>query len=230
MRKFKDLTGMVFKHLTVVKIAERGRTGNIHWQCLCQCGKVKAIAGSSLVSGDTSSCGCLTGKLILENRISASKHGCCTNQLKTKEYSIWQGMLNRCRNPRLACFKYYGGKGITVCDEWGEFHNFLNDMGLAPTPFHTIDRIDNNQGYCKANCKWSTMKEQIRNRSNNHEIEYKGVIFGTVVELGERYGIKPYILYQRLRKGWSVEDVIMRPIRKKGDLYVKETDSDSAGI
>ena len=82
------------------------------------------------------------------------------------EYRVWLGVRDRCKNPNTAIFKWYGGRGISVCKEWDSFEAFLGDMGSRPTGNHELDRIDNNQGYCKENCRWATKSENRQNTSH----------------------------------------------------------------
>jgi hypothetical protein len=91
-------------------------------------------------------------------------------RVTTPEYRSWQMMKNRCLNPKAEDFKYYGGRGITVCKKWMRFEGFLEDMGRRPSPLHTLERKNNNKVYCKRNCKWATRKEQARNRGAYHTV------------------------------------------------------------
>jgi len=130
-----------------------------HWHCLCDCGKSTIASTGSLRSGHPKSCGCAS----LEVNV---KHGYGRRgERRTPEYGTWQGMLNRCRNPKCKSYSYYGGRGITVCDRWREsFQAFLEDMGSKPSPTHSIDRIDNEGNYEPGNCRWATKAEQNRNQ------------------------------------------------------------------
>ena len=100
-----------------------------------------------------------------------TKHG----KSNTSEYDIWQGIKKRCHNQTHKLYPYYGGRGITMCEEWrNDFMSFYNDMGTRPTPKHSLDRIDNEKGYYKDNCRWVTKEVQANNTRTNVFIEYKG--------------------------------------------------------
>jgi hypothetical protein len=125
-------------------------------------------------------------------------------------------MADRCNNPNHNHYKYYGGRGIKVCKRWqgkDGFVNFLSDMGERPSLKHQIDRIDNNDGYYKENCKWSTKIEQARNRSNNRNylINNKNKCLSV---LAEEYNICRSTLENRLRRGWTIEKALNTPVKK----------------
>lgn len=130
---------------------------------------------------------------------------------KTKEtgcYCSWRGMINRCNNPNDPRYHDYGGAGITICDEWLKFGNFHRDMGDRP-PGMSIDRKNNSLGYCKDNCKWSTRKEQQRNRRNSHWHTVNGVT-KTIAEWAEIVGISDESFTKRIRNQWPDDRILCK--------------------
>jgi hypothetical protein len=142
---------------------------------------------------------------------------------KSLTYKSWRGMIERCERSSHKDFRHYGGKGVKVCPRWrSSFVNFLEDMGVRPSAGHSLDRIDGNGDYCPSNVKWATTVEQARNRCSNHVVEYCGEKIN-VSALAERIGVKSFILYSRLRRGWSLSratetPVIAKPISGKRGL------------
>jgi hypothetical protein len=153
-----DIAAQRFGRLIAVEPTER-RTpqGNVIWLCQCDCGNIHYVSKGSLVQGVTGvrSCGCLY----------ADTHRNDPNaQSKTPEYQAWVKMRFRCRNPKAREYSYYGGRGISICERWNHFSNFLADMGPRPSPEHSIDRKDNDGNYGPDNCRWATRSEQQQNQ------------------------------------------------------------------
>lgn len=127
------------------------------------------------------------------------------------EYHVWRNMKKRCTDPRHDHFKYYGGRGIRVCQRWlVSFSNFILDLGPRPSPKHTIERLDNNGNYEPGNVKWATDEEQRRNRSDNSKITWNGETL-TVTEWAHRLRIPVETIARRVRRGWSPEKVVTTP-------------------
>jgi len=155
--------------------------------CVCDCGNKAIVYVSNLKMG-TKSCGCIL-----------KKHG----KWESKEYGIWCAMKRRCLAKNDKRYKDYGGRGITVSQEWLDFRNFYRDMGDKPLG-KSLDRIDNSGNYCKANCRWSTVKEQSRNMRNNRYLVYKGEK-KLLYDWADLFGIKRGTLACRIWRGWTVE-------------------------
>ena len=190
-----DLLGKRFGRLVVVESVP-GR-----WCCLCDCGKYRDTTGTNLRTGNTTSCGCRK----LEYAHIPRTHG----KSKTKVFAAWNEMLQRCTNPRKKNYTDYGGRGISVCDRWQTFENFLADMG-EPLPGASLDRINNNGNYEPSNCRWASRTEQSRNRRNCRMYEIGG-ISKPLSEWCELHGMNYYAVYSRLEKGWDIEAALTTP-------------------
>lgn len=213
-QKLIDLTNMVFGRLTVVGISSQ-EYNDVTWKCVCECGNTVSVKGEYLRNGDTKSCGCLKSDLV---KLRNYKHG---KAKKTRLYTVWKGMRERCSNSNSKAYAHYGARGVTVCDEWNDFESFYSwaiSNGYnedLPTSLCTIDRIDNNLGYSPDNCRWVCVKEQARNRTNNHIISFNGQS-KTIAEWSEITGIPERVISSRInRYGWSVERALTVTIGKK---------------
>lgn len=197
-----DLTGRKFGRLIVLKRVANSKYGKAMWLCKCDCGKEKIIFGYNLKNGHTKSCGCLK-----------RKHGHKTRTKVSKTYNSWYSMIQRCTNPNDTAYHNYGGRGITVCKRWRKFANFLKDMGEVPKG-HQIDRVDNNKGYCKSNCRWVTAKINNRNRRNNRLITHNWKT-QCISAWAEQTGLSKGVIVWRLNHGWSIAKALTTPVRTK---------------
>lgn len=155
--KVSDLVGLRYSKLVVLSRDNNDHSNNTRWLCQCDCGQTKVVLGTNLKSGAVKSCGCF------QKEVNGSWH-ITHGMSRTPTYRIWDGMIRRCNDPKKPEFKWYGGKGIKVCDKWEKFAGFFEDMGVRPEGL-TIDRIDSNGDYGPSNCRWISMKENLRNRS-----------------------------------------------------------------
>jgi len=182
------------------------------WNVICDCGQEKIVAGNSMISGAVLSCGCLRKENFSK---MINKHGHAKVGKATVEYTTWLDMKTRCFNKNKKQYKDYGGRGITICKEWVDsFEKFFEDMGKKPTGM-TLDRIDNDKGYSKKNCRWATRKEQSNNLRNNIIIEYNGLKL-TMGQWAEKVGLKRETLRGRIEKyNWPIEKALTTPLRGK---------------
>jgi len=190
MPAFKDRTGEQVGRLTILSDWKREKKVT-SWKCLCECGTEKWIRANHLTESHTRSCGCL----MLDTNTSHNKS-------RSLEYKVWDSMIQRCGNKSHKAYDNYGGRGISVCSEWQDFENFYADMGDKEGL--TLERLDNDKGYSKDNCKWASWSENNRNRRSIRIVELDGVS-KSVVEWAEVTGLKIQTICSRLNKGWTAE-------------------------
>lgn len=213
MSKRIDLTGNKYNLLTVLGYSHT-ENGNAVWRCKCECGNETLVRGTNLKSNAVKSCGCLLHKEHNTHHLS-----------QTRLYKIYTLMKRRCYDTKIPYYDNYGGRGITVCDEWRkdflQFYKWAKENGYQDGL--TIDRIDNNKGYAPDNCRWATSKEQARNRRSCVLITHNGKT-QTLVEWCEELNLKYKRVHDRMySKGWSFERAISTPVyeEKKNLKYRK---------
>jgi hypothetical protein len=207
----KDLSNMKFGRLTVLKI-DKAVDKRVFWLCQCECGNIKSVAGHCLKCGDTLSCGCL-------QRENASKKNKKHGLSGTSIYKQWAGIKRRCFNPAFKQFNDYGGRGITMCDEWK--NSFISFYEWATKNGHkeglTIDRINNDGNYEPNNCKWASQKEQCANRRTNRIYTVDGVT-DILYNLCKKYSMHMDTVINRMKKGLAIEDALKAPLHP-GKVY-----------
>ena len=199
------MIGRVFGRLTVLGYSHTKKARKFY-NCACTCGNKALVCSQELKTGDTKSCGCLRRE---PSSSPTFKHGLSGS----RAYQSWIDMRNRCHRPDNHHYKNYGGRGIIICNRWSSFEAFFEDMGDRPTGLQ-LDRIDNDGNYEPSNCRWSTVKVNARNRTNNRIVTVNGET-ACLTEMAERYGINPISANYRLSKGWSHNDIFLIPVRRK---------------
>ncbi len=204
-RSLKDLTGKKFGMLTVLRRTDNfGK--NTMWLCICDCGKETVTCGGRLVNGTTRSCGCL----------KHLSYGITHGKSDTRLYHIWPSMKSRCLTETCHAYELYGGRGITVCDEWlHDFQTFYDwAMANGYAEDLTIDRIDVNGNYEPSNCRWADRSTQGYNKRNTIYITYNGKR-KPLNYWSEITGIKKQTLCSRKYLGWSDKECIETPVGKR---------------
>lgn len=217
MPPIRDLTGQRFGRLTVLKrgddyIYPNGKT-KVMWMCRCDCGKEKDISGSALTQGLTQSCGCYKSEM---KRKQLTTHGELARGNDSRLYLSWECMKARCYNPHNDYYHRYGGRGISVCEEWKRsFANFREwALSNGYKEGLTIDRINFDGNYEPSNCRWATSKEQANNKCTSHFVAYNGTT-KTLSQWSEATGLSYPTLLGRIKRGWSVGEMLTTPQRNK---------------
>lgn len=203
-----DLSGQTFKNLTVIAFAGmnlKGTTGS-YWRCQCRCGK-ELILHTTVVKHQAG-CGC---HVFIHNRATTTH---------LREYRVFRMMWERCTNPKNKAYKYYGARGITVCQRWKDFRTFVADIGPRPGPGYTLDRIDNDGPYAPDNIRWSTQTDQVRNSRTARLITFHGITL-SLSGWAERLNINYGTLKGRLKLGWPLEQALSPKLRQRHSAPVQ---------
>ncbi len=213
MHKYEATAGEKYGRLTLIE--ETVCTAKKHkWLCKCDCGNYTEVSIYHLKNGECKSCGCLRDEVATNRCYSMSRH----NMARTRIYRVWGGMIARCKNSNNKDYKNYGGRGISICDEWLDFMNFeawAMENGYADEL--TIDRIDVNGNYEPSNCRWIPISEQQKNRRSSVLVEYNGETH-CLKEWAKITGIPYHTLHRRKQKGWSVSKMFETPLRGSGHV------------
>lgn len=196
MSVFQDLAYMQFGRLMALDYLGSGQ-----WRCVCECGKYTVVQGRHLRSRHTKTCGQCYRPI--------RTHGLS----KTVEYKTWIAMISRCTNPKTAEYHNYGGRGITVCEQWiHDFPAFYAHVGQRPSPMHSLDRFpDKNGDYKPGNVRWATPSQQQNNKRTNRLITFNGITL-TLRDWARKLNINEATLFHRLKRGWSVEEALTFPM------------------
>lgn len=205
-KKYNRLTVIAFENV------KRGKTSCWNWIVRCDCGALKSVNPYRVLNGNTKSCGCYKAEHTVEfNRREKAKH----NGRRTRLYTIWHGMKQRCYCETCHDYKNYGERGIVICDEWKNDFSAFRDWALQNgySEKLSIDRIDVNGNYCPENCRWVDCQTQNRNRTTNAAVLYRGKEY-TYADLADMSGIRYGTLYARIcHRGWSVEKAMNTPLK-----------------
>jgi hypothetical protein len=212
MGRILDLTGHHYGRLTVVEFDSIKAHHRAYWICRCECGQIKSICGHDLTTGYTKSCGCLR---VDNGYHQLIKHG----KSRTKLYYVYQSMKQRCTDKNHHAYRDYGGRGITVCNEWlrfAVFYDWAIKNGYKENSTLSIDRIDVNGNYCPENCRWTNIDTQANNKRSNKYLELNGERH-SIAEWAKILGGSTSLIHSRLRNGWNIEKALSTPVLKKGN-------------
>lgn len=209
--------------LTFVQLIKSSKENGNYAIFYCECGSSITSKIERVLNLKVTSCGCYQRNKLKEMVKSniPFKNGSIS---QLPEYSVWLSIRDRTTNKENDSYLNYGGRGITVCDDWFySFENFYRDMGSKPGPEYSIDRIDNDEGYEPGNCRWATSKEQARNKRSTIIVTYKGIT-KPLIDWSEDLKLDYKVLYNRLRSNWVIEDIFEKPI-ENSNLYTLNIDN-----
>ena len=206
MSALQNLVGKIFGRLHV----QYRITGA--WVCVCSCGNVVEVHSRALTLGRTKSCGCYRREQLAVIGRGHRRHGHTPSGMESPEYRAWRSMKARCYRKKNVSYKRYGGRGIRVCERWLKFENFLADVGLRPSPAHSLERKENNGNYEPGNVVWATQLEQHRNKSSAPLLTLNGETL-MMSEWARRLGVHPSQISARLAKGWPLVRALTEPPR-----------------
>lgn len=211
MGQFKDISGQRFGKLVALR-AERDSSGRRYvWECQCDCGNRLWVPSVSLTTGKKQSCGCII-RGILQNRNTTHGHS------HERLYKVWKGMKSRCYNQHHRSYEKYGGRGITVCDEWHDysvFREWAYANGYDENADYqqcSLDRIDVNGNYSPENCRWADAFTQAANTQTALRITFDGET-RTIPEWAKEYGLQKDTLHYRIKSGWDIGKALTTPAR-----------------
>lgn len=204
-------SGTVVGLWTVLGEAE-ARGGDLYMRCRCECGAEHEVMATALRTGKSKSCAeCARKMTIAKKRELSAEHGGVS-----PEYRAWSRMNERCRSPKAKSYGQYGGRGITVCNEWqgeGGFQAFIDHIGPRPSENHSLDRIDNEKGYEPGNVRWATKKQQQRNTRKNRLVTVRGET-KCAAAWADESPVSAATIRKRLDMGWSGEDAVFTESRR----------------
>lgn len=208
--KSPDVVGKKFNRLTVLDYSKASKSERIPSKvfCVCECGNRQWASYRDVKHGHTKSCGCYQREA---TSLARTTHGYRRRIKKPGMYGVWVTMRRRCNDSKDPKYLSYGARGIRVCKRWSKFENFLEDMGDRPKGM-TLERKDNDKGYCKKNCRWATTQEQSRNKQQTVWVEVNGKRM-CLKEATDLLGLKYGTIQARIRKGWSKERALSTPIK-----------------
>lgn len=225
MGKHIDISGHRNGRLVVLCRALKG-TDERGWLCQCDCGTYVWKKKSEVYGphGLTKSCGCWYEEYNRNKSVyGANNHrdvpGFEGPRVHMPEYSVWRGMKRRCFDTKCKSYADYGGRGVSVCERWLTFENFIADMGRRPSNQHQIDRENNSGNYEPGNCRWVLQKFQARNTRRNPVQEFHGVRL-SVSDWADFFDVRPKILYQQISRVGTYEALARHA--SKRCVYVRE--------